>query len=138
MLVAPVIHPHRDHHRHQARRGPHQLLRQKRIRRPKPLPRHHCRRRKHHHQPHKHQQHGHRKQPAIDTNPLRHGKFISPRSHEVSEKNCRLFILDCCLSWFGATHLSQFCHPERSKCFANAKHLRSRRIPCTTAPPPAS
>src|ERR1700688_478350 len=28
-----------------------------------------------------------------------------------------------------------FCHPERSKCFANAKHLRSRRIPFTQAQP---
>src|SRR5208283_805002 len=30
------------------------------------------------------------------------------------------------------------CHPERSRCFAKAKHLRSRRIPRTTAVPTAS
>src|SRR4029077_15456398 len=87
MLIAPVVNLHRYHHGRDSPGRPSHLTQQKIVAGSVAFFRHDRGSAEYNHQSNKYQDQGDRKQPAIDTNALCHGRFISPRSSKGAEKN---------------------------------------------------
>src|SRR5580693_702008 len=84
MLVLAVVDSHREHHGEDSAGRPAQLPQEKKVTGTVALFCHHRGSAENHYQPYEDQEQRNRKQPAIDTDALRHGEdFISPRRHGV-------------------------------------------------------